>query len=295
MNVTAGLAVSGASGSGPGSGPERAADRNSGQLPAAALGRIAPFRPAGRLPPIFVLAIPRCGAGSALRFLERIYGADGVIRQAEGRLDGIFRGREPAQASDCVAGSLPLVRWLHFAGVEAYARVTVLRNPWARMVSQINHLATMQPDEAAAGGASMAALVHEVRLADFTSKAGLERFFNRLRLIDGGFDNLQVRMLLSGTMSAMVKHITPRDVDLAFQQLQRFAVVGFCEEQLELQRALAQFAGVKVAVGAIFEGAGRNPVLSARNTLAREMLAPLYELDADLYARARAMFGVRPA
>lgn len=294
MQVTAGLAVEEAADARQARGSAGQFMTRAGMRPTA-LSRIAPFRPEGRLPPLFFLAIPRCGAGSVLRFLEGIYGVDGVRRQAEGRLDGIFGGAEPPVTADCVAGALPLVRWLHFAGNESFARATVLRNPWARMVSQINHLAMIGPDAAAAGGASMAALADEVGRADFTSKPGLERFFNRLRLIDGGFDNLQVRMLLTGTMSAMVKTISGRDVDVALAQLHQFAVVGFCEEQLDIQRALVRLTGVKAGIGAIFEGACRSNVLSVRNTLAREMLAPLYEHDADLYARARAVFSLRSA
>ena len=256
-----------------------------------ALGRVAPFRPEGRLPAIFLLCIPRCGAGSVLRFLQGLYGANAVLCRAETRLEGIFSGAKQPVRADCLAGTLPLVRWLHFTGAETYARVTVLRHPWARMVSQINHLAALGPEEAVAAGPSVAALAHEVGRADFTSRTGLERFINRLRLIDGGFDNLQVRMLLTGTMSAMVKQITARDVDMALQQIQRFAVVGFCEDQLGMQRALVRLTGVEARIGAVFEGAGRSTLLSVRNTLARDMLAPLYECDMELYARARAMSG----
>ena len=111
----------------------------------------------------------------------------------------------------------------------------------------------------------------------------------RLRLIDGGFDNLQVRMLVTGTMSAMVKQITSRDVDIALRELERFAAVGFCEEQIEMQRVLARLTGAKLSAGIEFEGAGKPVALSVRNTIARDALLPLYEYDQELYSRARPM------
>lgn len=257
------------------------------------LGRIAPFVPTGKRQPVFLLHIPRCGAGSMARFLERIYQPEGMVRAAEDRLDRIFDGQDAPIRTDCVVGQLPLVRWLHFAGAGDYARVTVLRNPWARMVSQINHLAALGPEAAGPAGSSQRALAEEVARADFTSRAGLERFCNRLRLIDVSFDNLQVRMLVTGTMSALVKQITSRDVETALRELERFAVVGFCEEQMDMQRALVRVTGISVPVGAVFEGAGRGAALSLRNTLAREALTPLYELDQELYARARQLVVAR--
>lgn len=257
------------------------------------LARIEPFRPSGKMLPLFLLQIPRCGAGSVATFLEGIYGPSGIVRDAGARVDDIFAGRLPATTADCVVGAVPLVRWLHFGGAAVYARATVLRNPWARLVSQINHLAAIGPEGAGPGGTTRRALAEEVARTDFTSRIGLERFSNRLRLIDGGFDNVQVRMLITGTMSAMVKQITARDVDVALRELERFAVVGFCEEQLDMQRVLVRLTGSKVATGAVFEGAGRGLVLSVRNNLAREALIGLYDQDLELYTRARNLFVAR--
>lgn len=256
-------------------------------------GRIAPFQPEGKRLAVFYLHIPRCGGASVTRFLERVYGPAGVTCEAQARLDAIFDGQAKPVVTDCVVASLPLVRWLHFAGAGDYQRVTMLRNPWARLVSQINRLAEIGPEGAAVYGPSARTLAEEVVRADFTSRSGLDRFSNRLRLIDSGFDNLQVRMLVTGTMSALVKHITPKDVDVAFRELERFAVVGFCEEQLDLQRTIARLTGTKIAASAVFEGASKSSVLSVRNTLARDVLLPLYELDQELYARARALVAAR--
>lgn len=258
---------------------------------AQGLGRIVPVRPEGQKPPIFVLQIPRCGAGSLARFLARIYGADGVVTQAERRLDAVFAGHEAPLVADCIVGAVPLVRWQHFLGTEGYGRVTLLRNPWARLVSQINHLAAIGPDRAGPAGSSSQVLAQAVADADFTSRTGLERFFNRLRLVEGGFDNLQTRMLLTGTMSAMVKKIVASDVDVALRELARFSAFGVCEEQLDLQRVMVRLTGADIAPRPEFEAAGKSIVLSVRNSLAREVLTPWIELDQELYTRAKALAG----
>lgn len=258
---------------------------------AQGLGRIVPVRPAGQRPAIFLLQIPRCGAGSLARFLTRIYGEAGVLTQAESRLDGVFAGHERPIVTDCVVGAVPLVRWQHFMGTEGYGRVTVLRNPWARLVSQINHLAAIGPEGAGPPGSPAHVLAGAVVEADFTSRTGLERFFNRLRLVEGGFDNVQTRMLVTGTMSAMVKKLAPTDVDTALKELARFTAFGFCEEQLDLQRMLLRLTGAEIAPRPEFEAAGKSIVLSVRNTIAREVLAPWFELDQELYSRAKALLG----
>lgn len=256
-------------------------------------GRLVPFAPTGKRPALMLLAIPRCGAGSVARFLERIYGAEGMVPDAAARVEDIFARKAQPVVSDCLVVALPLVRWLHFAGAGDYQRVTILRNPWARIVSHINHLAEIGPEGAGPAGSSQRALAEEVARADFGSRAGVERFASRLRLIDVSFDNIQVRMLLTGTMSALVKQVTHRDVDVALAELERFVAVGFCEEQLELQRALVRVSGAKPKIAAEFEGAGKGSVLTVRNSVAREVLLPLYELDQELYARARSLLGAR--
>lgn len=253
------------------------------------LGRIVPVRPAGQRPALFVLQIPRCGAGSIARFLTRIYGEGRVVTQAAPLLDAVFAGRERPIVTDCIVGAVPLVRWQHFTGTEGFGRVTLLRNPWARLVSQINQIAAIGTDAAGPSGSSAHALARAVAEADFTSRTGVERFFNRLRLVEGGFDNLQTRMLLTGTMSALVKKLAPSDVDVALKELARFSAFGFCEEQLDLQRALLRLTGADIPPRPEFEAAGKHTVLSVRNTTAREVLAPWIELDQELYTRAKAL------
>ena len=257
--------------------------------------RLVPFLPARSGPPVMLLAIPRCGAGSIALFLERLYGPEGVVRDAGVRVNDIFARRAQPVVSDCLVVGLPLVRWQQFCGSAEFQRMTVLRNPWARIVSHINRLGEIGPERAGPAGSASRALAEEVARTDFTSRSGVERFVNRLRLIDVSFDDIQVRMLLTSTMSALVKQVLPRDVEAALRELERFALVGFCEDQLDMQRALLRLTGRQAPVGALFEGGGRGSVLSPRNAIAREVLLPLYELDQELYSRARAAFGPRSA
>ena len=248
---------------------------NDGQLPPRpqALARIVPFTPAGKLAPLFHLHIPRCGGASLIRFLA---------------------GRRDPVRSDCISGSIPLMRWDLLRDNAAYARVTVLRDPWARLVSHINRLIALGA-EAGPDGSLTQLLAVELAGADFTTRTGLEKLRRRLPSGEGSLDNLQTRMLLTGTMSAMVKPLLARDVDRAVQELERFAVIGFCEDQLATQRAILTHTGSTVRPMPEFEGAGKGGLLSPRNELAREVLAPWIAFDQDLYRRARALASARQA
>jgi hypothetical protein len=267
-----------------------------GQAPARVarpqgLGRIVPFLPEGRRVPVFFLHIPRCSGASVMAFLGRLY--DGrMVTDAAAVAPEVLAGRRAAPVTDCVAGTVPLMRWDLFRDNAAYGRVTVLRDPWARLVSQINRLAVLGEAGCEAGSVAQM-LAAEVAGADFTSRAGLERFRKRIQLVEGGFDNLQTRMLLTGTMSAMVKPILPRDVDRAVQELERFAVVGFCEDQVATQRALLRLAGSDLKALPAFEATGKPVALSLRNDLAREVFEPWIAADQDLYRRAKALVAAR--
>lgn len=254
---------------------------------AQGLGRPVPFTPEGRLHPVFFLHIPRCAGASATGFLRRIYGDGAVLGGAEGRVVQIMAGQDRPIATDCVVGRLPLMRWNLYRETAAYSRVTVLRDPWARLVSQINRLAVLGPDEAGPDGSVDRMLAVAVADTDFTSRPSLERFRRRVPLVEGGFDNLQTRMLLTGSMSSMVKPLVPRDVDQAVAELERFAVIGFCEDQVAFQRSLLRITRSDVAPAPLFEATGRPVALSIRNDLAREVLEPWIVMDRQLYNRAR--------
>lgn len=253
---------------------------------AQGLGRIAPFVPLGRHLPLFFLHIPRCSGASTTAFLRRLYGPDGVVTGAEQVACAVTAGHQAPPRADCVIGSIPLMRWEMLRDTAAYGRITVLRDPWARLVSQINHFAVLG-ESCFAAGSSAQLMAAEVAGADFTSRRGLERLRRRISLVEGGFDNLQTRMLLTGSMSSMVKPITPRDIDRAVFELERFAVIGFCEDQGATQRAMIRLLGSELRPAPEFEASGRAVALSLRNDLAREVLEPWIAADLELYRRAK--------
>ncbi len=263
----------------------------------SASGRPVPFAPKGDALPVFFLHIPRTSGGTVMRYLARYWGEGAVIGGAEALLPVLLSRRAETRIADVIAGHVPLVRWEFFSGSSAYRRVTVLRDPWARLVSHINWIGRFNDGEGfpagpeAAGLRSMAAAVSRT---DFASRASMERLVRLWSPVEGGFDNLQVRMLLTGSMAAMVKLLSPRDVDRAVQNLESFAVVGFCEDQAVMQRKLGGLAGLKAAPIVAFENAGKPSVLSVRNDMAREMLEPWYALDAELYQRAKAVVARQP-
>ncbi len=257
---------------------------------AAVSGRPVPFTPKGSALPVFFLHIPRSSGGTVLRYLVQLWGADTIVSGADALLPGLLARRSETQVADVVAGHIPLVRWEFFTGSAAYRRITVLRDPWARLVSQINAVSRYNDGEPFPDGPSGAALrtmAAAVARTDFASRPSMERLVRLWSPVEGGFDNLQVRMLLTGSMSSMVKSLTARDVDRAVQNLESFAVVGFCEDQAAVQRKLATLAGAKAAPMVTFENAGKASVLSVRNDLAREVLEPWYLFDSELYQRAK--------
>jgi hypothetical protein len=257
-----------------------------------ALGRIVPFQPAGQMPPLFHLHIPRCAGTSVRRLLGRLYGEAGLLAGVQDIASEIVAGRRAPERADCLSGSLPLMRWELLRDNAAFARMTVLRDPWARLVSQINRLVVLG-HSAGPDGSAAQALAMELMDADFTSRAGLERVRRRVPMGEGGLDNLQTRMLLTGTMSAMVKPLQARDVDRAAEALEGFAVIGFCEDMVATERAVLAHARSDLRPMPAFEGAGKGGLLSVRNDLAREVFQPWIAFDQDLYRRARALVAAR--
>ena len=260
-------------------------------------GRPVPFAPTGDVLPVFFLHIPRTSGGTVLRYLARYWGENAIAGGAEGLLPGLLSRRSETLIADVVAGHVPLVRWEFFTGSAAYRRVTVLRDPWARLVSQINWVGRFNDGEPMPQGPetpALRAMAAALGRTDFSSRASLERLVRLWAPVEGGFDNLQVRMLLTGSMASMVKLLSQRDVDRAVQNLESFAVVGFCEDQAGMQRKLGGLAGIKANPIVAFENAGKPSVLSVRNEMAREMLEPWYMLDAELYQRAKSIVARQP-
>ena len=271
----------------------RAASVNMPPLRPAVNDRPVPFTPAGHHLPIYFMHIPRSSGSSLTAFLRQIYGDAGVIDRAETVLPKLVNRHSTSLASDCVVGQLPLIRWEMLRGTAAYRRVTVLRDPWARLVSHINWIdgfnngAPLPDDKAMAP--ILRYLADEVTQTDFTSRYSLARFVRLLKPVEMGFNNLQTRMLLTGSMSVMVKPLFGSDVDRAVQNLEGFAIVGLCEDQVSVRRGLSHLLGSKVTPDIAFEGRAKGQVLNPRNDLAREMLEPLIVADQELYSRARSI------
>lgn len=265
---------------------------------ASASGRPVPFAPKGEAVPLFFLHIPRCSGGTMTRYLARYWGGNAIVSGAEEVLPTLLSRRAETRVTDVVAGHVPLVRWEFFSGSSAYRRATVLRDPWARLVSHINWVGQFNDGVSLPEGpeaASLQTMAAAVARTDFASRVSLERLVRLWAPVEGGFDNLQVRMLLTGSMAAMVKLLSQRDVDRAVQNIEAFSVVGFCEDQAGLQRKLGSLAGVKANPIVAFENAGKPSVLSVRNDLAREVLEPWYALDAQLYQRAKQIVARQPS
>lgn len=259
-----------------------------------AIPRPVPFAPLGKRLPLVFIHIPRTSGSSFVNHLREIYGPDGVQAEAEAQLPELLARRTGRTVqTDCVAGYLPLMRWEFYEGSAAYRRVTMLRDPWARLVSYINWIDRFNNGAAIPAGHDAGAihtLADAVSRTDFASRSSIERMMRLWTPVEGNFDNLQVRMLLPGTMAAMVKPLTPRDVDHAVRALDSFALVGFCEEQAVMQRRLAALMGTKVSTKQFFDNGGKPTVLSVRNELAREVLEPWYAADQMLYAQAKAIW-----
>lgn len=262
-------------------------------------GRPVPFEPKGAALPVFFLHIPRTSGGTVLKYLGKYWGEAAVAQGVESLLPQLLSRRAETLTTDVVAGHVPLVRWEFFTGSSAYRRVTVLRDPWARLVSHINCIGRFSDGEPIPAGpwqASFRVMADAVARTDFASRASMERLVRLWSPVEGGFDNLQVRMLLTGSMASMVKALVPRDVEKAIQNLDTFSVVGLCEDQAGLQRRLGALAGAgKSAPLVAFENAGKPSLLSVRNDLAREVLEPWFAADLELYTRAKGIAARQPA
>lgn len=250
---------------------------------------LPPFQPTGALPPLFFLHIPKT-AGSALNAgLAQMFGADRCLFHAEAFIDAIARGERPPVQADCVTGHLPWAKWLAAGSVAAYAPVTVLRAPWDRLVSHLNWMDRFNHGIDAAtlprlprGYQAVVAVLAET---DFDSRASLSGLLDVLRRGAGRrlFDNLQVRML-AASATPETAAVGAAHVDDARNVLAGFAAVGRADA---LDGLLAALAGrLDVAAPGLSTDAPVNPARSHRvrvsNAVAREELAPFWELDARL-------------
>jgi hypothetical protein len=251
-----------------------------------------PFRSSGTLPPLFFLHIPKT-AGSALNAgLAQMFGADRCLFHAEAFIDAIARGDRPPMQADCVTGHLPWAKWRASGSAASYAPVTVLRAPWERLVSHLNWMDRFNHGLDAATLPRLPrgyqAVVATLARTDFDSRASLAQLLGALRRGAGRrlFDNLQVRMLAASATPEMAA-IEAGHVDDARNVLAGFAAVGRADALDGLMAALAGRLGVAAPV--LPADAPVNPARSHRvrvsNAVAREVLAPFWELDARLLDR----------
>lgn len=258
------------------------------------LQRMVPFAPQGRLRPLIFLHIPKTSGSSCNRLLADLYGDDNFIAHAEYRLPRLLSRRAPTQLADGLSAHMPLCRWSLYAGSAAYDRMTMLRDPWARLVSQINWIGRFLQGRPMPRGATADALSRVVSVlgrTDFDSRASMLSFIAAVREeadAFNSFDNLQTRMLYLGHPRATYRpQIGADEVAMAIASVREFALVGFCEDQPTFRDRLVRFLGVSApSADPVRENVGSVRLLSQDNSLAREVLAPWVVLDQQLYDAA---------
>ena len=259
--------------------------------------RPTPFAPSGAAPALFFMHIPKTSGSSTNRLLTGLYGTENVIIHAESVLpDLLARNRETLRV-DGVSGHVPLCRWALYRGTGLYARATLLRDPWTRLVSHINWVNRFRLGEPLPTGKTGPATERvSAALADtdFSDRAALRRFFELVRAQEdfNAFDNMQVRMLVTGHHRATYKRLKKGDAEAAIDNLSAFAVVGFCEDQDRFRTDLESFVGQTFAEAeAPRENVTTTMALTPDNGLARKVFAPWIEMDQALYDAARALRG----
>lgn len=260
--------------------------------------RATPFTPKGDRPPLFFLHIPKTSGSSINAFLSSLYGAQNFIRHAEYRLPKLVSGGEPTLAVDAVSAHVPLCRWRLLPGTDAYARVTILRDPWARLVSHINWVDRFNHGEPLPGGVTAPAVARVVATMAETDFEDESSLLHLMQVVAEephftAFDNMQVRMLLTvGGPRATFRTLQPTDAQEALQELAQFAVVGICEDQSRFQSALMDMLDIQAVVTPLHENPGQKLAIQRDNAVARAVLAPWYALDQELYDGVRAARGL---
>lgn len=247
------------------------------------------FAPNWDAPPVFFLHIPKTAGSSNNQFLRGVYGAGNSCFHVENNLPSLDNGAAPTLRVDCISGHVPLWAWHLYPGSEHYARVTLLRDPWARVVSHINwvnlfNLGMKLPNHGP-GAADLAHVVDLLAITDFEDRGSLITFFDAVSALPlfTSFDNYQVRMLRLGAMDAMTKNLGGKDVDAACDALSGFFHVGFCEDQNAFQKGFLEKSGLHASPAAIALNPARSKILTPNNDIARQAFAPWYEKDQALY------------
>lgn len=261
--------------------------------------RRIPCAPRGQQRPLFFVHIPKTSGSSINALLARAYGEENFVEHLEYALPAIMSGKEPAKAADGISGHILLSVWKAYRGTEVYGLATVLRDPWARLVSHVNWVARMMHGEELPQGKSrhsVAAVARQIARTDFNDRASLEEF---VRLCDGletfnAFHNLQTRMVLDqGGLNTVFRRLTQADGARAVANLDLFDVLGICEDQARFAADLAGFLGHAVAsADEVHENRASVKVLDRSNDLAREVMGHWIALDQTLYDAARRKLGL---
>ena len=242
---------------------------------------------------VFFLHIPKTAGSSNNIFLRSLFGEDGFQDHVENLLPRLLEGELPPLRQRCISGHVPLWAWSLYRGTHVYERITLLRDPWRRLVSHVNWVnqfnhGVRMPSHGP-GAQSLANVARALEQTDFEDRKSLKRLFDiaNAQPYFSSFDNYQVRMLRTGRMDAMEKEMSPKDVEVASEELSRFLAFGFCEDQLAFQQDVITKLEVEGTPSEVAANKGSHKALVVSNSLARDVFAPWIEADSVLYAYAR--------
>ncbi|SFD68640.1 hypothetical protein [Roseivivax sediminis] len=251
------------------------------------------FTPIGETAPIFYLHIPKTSGSAQNTAISAIW-QDSAIIHAESWFNAIRDRVAPPMRADAVSGHIAYASW-RFTGLsDLYPAATVLRDPWTRLVSHINWMDRFNLGIDAGTQARLAPshtrIVTALESTDFDDRDSLAALVAKLTEAgdDGLFDNLQVRMVTPQD-APKGRPVGEADLDRARAALRDFAIVGLSDDQVAFRHALEAHARRRGAAAAS-EGkvnTARSQRLSAGNAVAREVLTPWWQHDAQLVASVR--------
>lgn len=264
-------------------------------------GTPVPFTPQGDKRPFFFLHIPKTSGSSWNAVLGQVYGDGNFVEHAEYQMPKLLDGTATGQVCDGVSGHIPFNNWRRYPQTQAYGVLSVLRDPWARLVSHINWIDRFNHGKSLdAHGRQAEKLAHVAGLidkTDFENRASIEAFRDGLHGpgFYPAFDNLQVRMLYCGPDHQMKMDVTREATDAAFDALSSFDGFGFCEDTAAFQGFVLASLNAPPSQRPPHENKGPLSRAHAGQDIARDVLEPLFAQDAVLYRRARALYAHRIA
>lgn len=247
---------------------------------------------------MFFVHIPKTSGSSWNAALKGVYG-DNFLEHAEYRLPPLLRGDEEPPAVDCVTGHIPFNNWRNYPGNDAYDRMTVLRDPWARLVSHINWIDRFNNGHALDGyGAqvdALAAVAELIETTDFEDRASLARFREQIQgdTFHAAFNNFQVRMLTTCRGNSMLGPVSDEMLVKAIENVQAFDGLGICEDDGAFLADMMKALGETNPHEMPFENKGVTYRVHTGLDLAFDELYPLMAMDQVLYRRVRGFIAER--